>query len=563
MSSTDSVAVADSSPATGDPRAAGGIAAAAGLIAVVTLLARVVGFGRWLVFSEAVRTDGIGSIYNSVNALPNVLYEVAAGGVLAAVAVPVIAGHLGRGDADRAHRTASALLTWCLTLLVPLAALLAIAAPWLAQVLVDTRQAGAAAAGTTMLRIFAVQVPLYGVGIVLAGLLQAHRRFLAAAVAPLLSSLVVIAAYLVYGGLVHGATAPGAVSHGALLVLAWGTTAGVVLLSLPLVFPAARAGWRWRPTWRFPAGDARRSMSLAGAGVIALLAQQAAVVATIWVANHRGDGGTQSVYQYVQAVYLLPYAVLAVPIATSAFPALAQTAGVLDGGDRPGAAGTVDRGLRAIVVLTAGAATALVAAASSVEVFFAALDARRGGGHASSASLAALGDGLAAYAPGLVGFGAIALLSRALYVRGRPRQAAAAVAAGWLVAAVLPLAVLRPGAGPLATLRVLGYSSALGMTLAAGLLGVLVRRAWGAAAVTGLPRTLGAVVVGGALGSLLADGLGGALGSVAASAPAAVGRGCLLAAVALLGFGVVVWMLDRGTVNEALARLPGVRARAR
>ena len=76
-----------------------------------------------------------------------------------------------------------------------------------------------------MLRIFAVQIPLYGIGIVLTGLLQAHRRFVAPAVAPLLSSLVVITTYLTYGALADGATDPAAVNrteHS--LALAWGTT---------------------------------------------------------------------------------------------------------------------------------------------------------------------------------------------------------------------------------------------------------------------------------------------------------------------------------------------------
>ena len=78
-------------------RVAGTIAGAAGLIAVVTLLARGMGLARIVVFADAVRAGGVGEIYQAVNALPNVLFEVAAGGVLAAVAVPLIAQHLGAG----------------------------------------------------------------------------------------------------------------------------------------------------------------------------------------------------------------------------------------------------------------------------------------------------------------------------------------------------------------------------------------------------------------------------------------------------------------------------------
>lgn len=81
-------------------RFASGIAGAAGLIAITTLFARAAGFARILVFADAVRTGGVGGIYQSVNTLPNVLFEVAAGGILAAVAVPLIAHWLGAGSAS-------------------------------------------------------------------------------------------------------------------------------------------------------------------------------------------------------------------------------------------------------------------------------------------------------------------------------------------------------------------------------------------------------------------------------------------------------------------------------
>ena len=308
-------------------RFASGVAGAAGLIAVTTLLSRAAGFARILVFTDAVRAGGVGGIYQSVNALPNVLFEIAAGGILAAVAVPLIAHWLGAGQRERAEHIASALLTWAMVVLVPLAALLWLLAGPISSALVVTTDPRATVVATTLLRIFAVQLPLYGLGIILTGLLQAHRRFLAAALAPLASSLVVLASYLWYGSIVEGQTAPSLVSDEAIRVLGWGTTLGVVVLSVPLLVPALRTGWRWRPGLRMPPADARRIGALAGAGVIALLAQQGAVLVTMWLSKQSGDSGTFPVYQYAQAVYLLPYAVLAVPIATSAFPALAAGTG--------------------------------------------------------------------------------------------------------------------------------------------------------------------------------------------------------------------------------------------
>ena len=481
-------------------RFASGIAGAAGLIAVTTLLARTAGFARILVFADAVRAGGVGGVYQSVNALPNVLFEIAAGGILAAVAVPLIAHRLGAGERDRAEHTASVLLTWTLLVLVPVAALLWLLAAPVSAWLVDDTVPGADEVAATLLRIFAVQVPLYGLGIILTGLLQAHRRFLAAALAPLASSLVVLASYLWYGSIVEGQTAPALVSDEAIAVLGWGTTLGVVVLSVPLVVPAMRTGWRWRPALRMPADDARRIGALAGAGVMALLAQQAAVLVTMWLANHSGDNGTFPVYQYAQAVYLLPYAVLAVPVATSAFPALAARTGA--GED---VSLTLARSMRAVLVLTALSVGVLIAAAPAIGAFFSILDARRGDGAASTAALAALPGTLTAYAPGLVGFGLTALLTRALYVRGRPTDAGLAAALGWTVAALLPLLLVGTGQGPAITLRGLGLASTLGMTLSGLALVLLVRRTWGAGVTRGAGRTAGALVVAVALAVAVGD----------------------------------------------------------
>ncbi|MEP7017076.1 MAG: lipid II flippase MurJ [Actinomycetota bacterium] len=527
----------------GRGKAAPGVFAAAGLIAAVTLVARVFGFGRWLVFSQSVGTTCVGSVYQAANQLPNVIFEVAAGGAMAAVAVPIIAGQLARKDEAAATRTGSAMLTWALTVLVPLSILMAAAAAPLSSLLVPRQAcAGSTDLMASMIVVFAPQIALYGVGITLAGVLQAHRRFLGAALAPLLSSAVVIATYLLYGVLAQGngddlARLPSQAST----VLAAGTTLGVVALSLPLLIPLHRAGIRLHPTWAFPDGVARRASALAGAGLIALVAQQVAVLVTLWVSQHRGGTGTLNVYTYVQAVYLLPYAVLAVPVATAAFPAMAsgpdrtamatgpdQTAmaTVSAQADRvtasaqiaggPGqtpvdqAQGTLVASVRAITAATCAAAAVLFAIAGPTGAFFSALDAGRNS-PAGRQALAALPDALSAFAPGLVGFGLAALLTRALYIHGRPAVAGGLVGLGWLIAAVLPLVLLQNSAGPRKTLQSLGFASSLGMTIAAIALVVAVQRAWGPRTFRGLGRSaavaLGSGVFSAAAGRALAESL--------------------------------------------------------
>jgi putative peptidoglycan lipid II flippase len=551
--------------ATMASKAAPGVFAAAGLIAVVTLAARVLGFGRWLVFSQSVGATCVGSVYQAANQLPNVVFEVAAGGALAAVAVPIIAGQLAREAQDEAAQTASAMLTWALAVLAPLSILMAAAARPLSTLLVDSQRcSGSTDLMAAMLVVFAPQIVLYGVGIVLAGVLQAHRRFLAAAAAPLLSSVVVMATYLLYAAMAQGrGNDLTRLPVQASTVLAAGTTLGVVALSLPLLIPVHRAGIRLHLTWSFPQGAARRARALAGAGLLALVAQQVAVLVALWVSQHRGGPGTLNVYTYVQAVYLLPYAVLAVPIATAAFPALATGSGrttVTSGPVQTSvehAQRTLSSSARAITVATCAGAAVLFAAAPPIGAFFGALDAGRHS-PAGQEALAALPGALSAFAPGLVGFGLLALFTRALYARGRPGVAGAVAALGWLIAAAVPLALLRGDAGPRNTLQSLGFASSLGMTVAAIGLLVAVHRAWGPQVGQGLVRSAVVGVGSGALSAAVGRAIAGDLHPLGLATAATV---TVMVAIAVLTlYAVSIWIGDRESARLVAGKL---RRRAR
>lgn len=104
------------------------IAGAAALIAVLTVLARLAGFGRTLVFAWAVGDNDLGDIYFAANLIPNIIFEIVAGGALASLVVPLLAGSIAAGDRAAVARTTAALLTWAMTLLIPLAVVMAVAA---------------------------------------------------------------------------------------------------------------------------------------------------------------------------------------------------------------------------------------------------------------------------------------------------------------------------------------------------------------------------------------------------------------------------------------------------
>ena len=525
---------------------AAGLIGAAGTIALITVVSRVVGFGRWVAQASAIGPTPLGDAYNAANTLPNVLFEVAAGGALAGAVVPLIATALTRGRTADVDRIASALLGWTLVVLVPIAGLVALLARPLVSFALTSPSADEVSVAAGFLTVFAVQIPLYGLGVVLSGVLQAHHRFLGPALAPLLSSVVVVTVYLTFGELTSSGD-PADVPAAALAVLGWGTTAGVAAMSLPLLWPVHRLGVRLRPVLSFPDGVAARARPLALAGIGALLAQQASVVVILRLANAYGTDGTFPVFLYSQAVYLLPYAVLAVPLATATFPRLAERAAH---GDHDGFARLAAGTTRALLVVSGAGAAALIAAAPAVERVFLGL---RPGDDFSGMAVT-----VTAMAPGLLGFALVFHLSRALYSLDRGRAAVVATVAGWLVliAVALVAVPLLSSGGPerSSTLLALGAASSIGMTVAGAALVLAVVRAAGRRSATGVPRTLLVLVVTAFAGAsagrwvveaMLPDGRSGLGAALLVGALGGLVAASLVAAGAALA--------DRGALGAMLA----------
>ncbi|CAM5777746.1 murein biosynthesis integral membrane protein MurJ [Cellulomonas persica] len=528
----------------GARRALSGLAGAAAMIAAVTVLSRLLGFARWLLQASEVGPGAIGDAYNSANLLPNVLFEVAAGGALAGALVPLLAGPIARGDRREVERTASGALGWTLLVLAPLAALLAVLATPIAHALAHEPEQ------VDLIRffilVFAIQVPMYGVAVLLYAVLQAHKRFFWPAFAPVISSLVVMATYVVYGALANGEQSdPTALESNALDVLAWGTTLGVAAMCLPMFVPVHRLGVRLRPTLRFPDGVGVRLRRLALAGVGAVAAQQLALLVIMKVAwwQPYADEGTLTRFLYTQQVYLLPYAVLVVPLATSSFPRIAARASA---GDVAGFARMAAVTTRGVLVAAAAGVAAVVAAAGAVATVFAVV--------ADDATVAAeMGPALTWMMPGLVGFALLFHVSRALYALERGRLAVTANAVGWGVVAVAAVVLVRVQAPAGGAVVAIGAASSIGMLVGGGCALVLLRRAAGHGALGGVPRTLVvlvlAVAVAAAAGRWVADTVQEVAGD---GVWTAVGAGAGGAVVALVVVAGAMALGDRRTAVEVL-----------
>jgi putative peptidoglycan lipid II flippase len=525
----------------------GGIGRAAVLIGAITMAARVIGFGRQVVFAHTVQASCLGTAYTTANMVPNIIYDIVAGGALTAVVVPVLAGPAMAAlaaDREQARQISSALLSWAVLLLVPVSALVALTARPLVSVLLGGTpgcpRAAMVAMSARMLEAFAPQILLYGLAVVLYGILQSHRRFAAPALAPVLSSLVVIGAYFWFGVAGNGyqdMLRP--VPTLAWVVLAAGTTAGVAALVATPLFPAVRLRLRLRPVLRFPAGVGARVRSLAFAGVATLIAQDASVAVVIVLANSRGGSGALVLYSFAWAVFFVPYAVLAVPIATSAFPELSARDDRFDA--------TSATSTRAVIV----ASWLGVAAMAGTCVPLARVFQSHVGQAADARQLAIA---LAAFAPGLVGYGLTANLSRVLYADGRSRAAALAVSGGWLLVIAVDVLIV-PFAARGSVVPWLGAATTIGLTGSGAALVILVRRVRGPGALRGCAHAAAAGLAGAVAGT--AAGLAVASGFPVTGFLPNVASTLLTSAAVLVVFLAVVALADGGDLRAVLRRRAG------
>ncbi|WP_344154435.1 murein biosynthesis integral membrane protein MurJ [Kribbella yunnanensis] len=475
--------------------------------------------------------------YTTANQLPNILFEIVAGGALAGAVIPVLAGPVARGDRVAQGRIIGALLSWSFVLLAPFAVLSWLLAGQYTDALLDPGAdcGGSAAAATRMLMIFVPQVFGYALAVIATAVLQSHKKFGAGAWAPLVSSLVVVGTYLVFAAMAPDADrASGSAND----LLAWGTTAGVAALAFTVLIPMLLLRLPIRLTLRLDPGVGPVLRKLALAGLAVLIAQQLTFVVTTYLANHRGVAGSIAVYTWANAVYLLPYAVLAVPITTAVFPRLAAAYEAGERFDLYAAASS-----RAVMLAGGAGAALLVGTAVPVARIFAYDD-----GAVQEAKATSLGNGLIAFAPAAIGFAVLMHIGRVLYARHSGRQVAIVTSAAWVLVAVSAVVLTAQWDA----VPALAAAMSIGMVLGAVALLVVLRRDAGAGALAGLTRATLAALVGAVLA--------GAAGWVIALPANDAGVGSAVLYAVLSGLAVVIVyaaiavVLDRADTRALLRR---------
>ena len=292
-------------------------------MSLATLLSRITGFVRTWAYAFALGNTLLCSAYQVANNLPNMLYELVAGGILTTAFLPIYVTQLKNRGKDGAGAYAGNLMSIAFIALGAVALLATIFAPQV--VFTQTFMSNQDDVELTVFffRFFAIQVMFYGMGAIISGVLNAHKDFLWPALGPVFNNIVVI--ITMFGYVFFAADNP----MFARVWLAVGTSLGVVVM-FAVQIPALvklKIPIRIHIDLRDPA--LKETIKLALPATVFVVVNLVVVSVRNAFSLGVADNGPATL-SYAWLWYQFPYGVLAVALSTAMLTEMSAAAAVKD-----------------------------------------------------------------------------------------------------------------------------------------------------------------------------------------------------------------------------------------
>jgi putative peptidoglycan lipid II flippase len=389
------------SDATSTSTSPGRLARSAGLIGLATMASRVLGLVRDMVYATLFGAGDQMDAFNVAFRLPNLLRDMFAEGAMSAAFVPTFTRVLQKDGRDAAWQLGRRVITALMiaTGTVALAGVV-FAGPLTRLYAGDFALVpGKLELTITLTRIMFPFLVLVALAVAFMGMLNALRRFFVPALSPALFNVGAIVAALTFVPVMPALGLP------SMAGLAIGVLFGGFLqaaVQWPLL---AREGFALRPDFAPRDPRLHEVLLLMGPSTIGLAAVQVNIFVNTVLAAGEGTGAVSWLNFAFRLMYL-PIGLFGVSVATAALPTLA---GLAANDDLPGLRRTLSSGLRLMLMLNVPATVGLVALASPIT----ALIFERG--RFTAEDTAATAAALMCYAPGLVGYSAVKLVTPAFY----------------------------------------------------------------------------------------------------------------------------------------------------
>ena len=305
------------------------------IMASGTAASRVTGQIRTILLAWALGTTGYAAnAYQAGSMIPQVIYTLVSGGIFNAVLVPQIVRTLKAKDAET---KLNKLITLAITMLLTVAILMALCTPLLTRLYVNGGPETMALATSFTLWCMP-QIFFYGLYTVIGQILAAKDHFTAYAWSSVGANIISCIGFGTFIALFGRATEhPLDFWTADKIALTAGTwTLGVAFQALVLFIPLTKIGLKYRPQFGIR-GIGLRSMGPVAAWSVGIVVidQLANIVITRTSTNapmlaqqqfgiNPLDVAGNASYQNAYTIYMLPYSLIAVSLATAIFPKISR-----------------------------------------------------------------------------------------------------------------------------------------------------------------------------------------------------------------------------------------------
>jgi len=488
-------------------------------VGVNTLGSRVLGFAREMMIAATLGAGPVADAFYAAFRFPNLFRRLFAEGAFNSAFIPLFARALeGEGEVG-ARRFAEEVLAALAVILLAFTIVVIAAAPALTATIIApgfVSDPDKFELTVTLSRIMFPYLACMSLVAMLSGVLNAQRRFFAAAFAPILLNVILVA-------VLGWAVVQGVDAATVGLMLGWGVLAAGLAQLILLAVAVRRAGWAMRPRRPRLTEGVRRLLWLAAPAAIAGGITQLNLFIGQIIASTKA--GAIAALQYADRIYQLPLGVVGIAIGVVLLPELSRT---LRAGHERETAHTQNRALEFALFLTLPAAAALaIIPEEIVRVLF-----ERGAFRPETTQTVA--DVLRYFAFGLPAFVLVKVFSPGFFAREDTKTPmyVAGVTMALNVAFSLALFPVMEEAGIALATTLSGWANAL------LLFTILLRRGQWPLDRGALQRSAVMAAVSGAMAAALAQGAGSLDGWMRPSAGVAAQASGLLV---LVGGGALVY----------------------
>jgi len=398
------------------------LARAAALVIGAYVLSRVLGLGREIIIGREFGTTRELDAYLAAFRIPDLIFQLIAGGALGSAFIPTFTTYLARGREQGAWRLASSIMNLVLVVLSACAVLAAVLAPRVVRAMTPGFSAEEQALTVQLMRVMLVSPVVFGLSGVVMGILNSYQHFLVPALAPAVYNLCII------GGAALLAPSMGVFG------LAAGVVAGAFMHLVIQIPQLVRQGASYRPTIDLSHPGVREVGRLMLPRVLGLATVQINFLVNTFLASSL-IAGSLAALNYAWMLMLLPQGIFAMGIATAAFPTFSDLAAK---GRREELRSTLSETLRLVLFLSIPSAVALIILREPLVRWL--LER----GRFDPSSTQAVAWALQFYALGLVAHSALEILTRGFYSLHDTRTPVAIGVGAMMLNIMLSLALIQP-----------------------------------------------------------------------------------------------------------------------